>query len=48
MYVACLFQWMPEILVVGLSGKGRQGGGDFLPQIGHGRKNPNQVRRAKK
>ncbi|CDZ98705.1 Predicted RNA-binding protein Nob1p involved in 26S proteasome assembly [Phaffia rhodozyma] len=43
--------WMPEMYSVGMSGKGRRsenGGGrdgGFLPKIGHGRKNPNSVRR---
>ena len=37
-------QWMPEILTVGTSGKGRTGPGG-MPAIGHGRKNPNQARR---
>ncbi|WVR03147.1 hypothetical protein IAU60_000137 [Kwoniella sp. DSM 27419] len=36
--------WMPEIITVGMSGKGRSGGRD-MPTIGHGRKNPNQARR---
>ncbi|KAJ9112188.1 hypothetical protein QFC20_002369 [Naganishia adeliensis] len=40
--------WLPEILTVGLSGKGRHATGDNLPQIGHGRRNPNQVRKARK
>ena len=43
--------WMPEILSVGAGGKGRtvrssRMDGD-LPQIGHGRKNPNEKRRRK-
>ncbi|KAK8844704.1 hypothetical protein IAR55_006553 [Kwoniella newhampshirensis] len=36
--------WMPEMISVGMSGKGRSGGGG-MPAIGHGRKNPNQARR---
>ncbi|KAI9634315.1 art-4 protein [Dioszegia hungarica] len=32
--------WMPEIITVGMSGKGRMGS-HGLPNIGHGRKNPN-------
>jgi RNA-binding protein NOB1 len=43
--------WMPEILSVGAGGKGRtvrssRMDGD-LPQIGYGRKNPNEKRRRK-
>lgn len=43
--------WMPEMYAVGMSGKGRRserGGGKeggFLPRIGHGKKNPNAVKR---
>ncbi|WWC90133.1 uncharacterized protein L201_005066 [Kwoniella dendrophila CBS 6074] len=36
--------WMPEIISVGSSGKGRTYGSG-MPSIGHGRKNPNQARR---
>ncbi|KAL7420195.1 20S-pre-rRNA D-site endonuclease nob1 [Cryptotrichosporon argae] len=36
--------WLPEIITVGMNGKGRSGG-HGLPSIGHGRKNPNQARR---
>ncbi|OCF34817.1 RNA-binding protein NOB1 [Kwoniella heveanensis CBS 569] len=36
--------WLPEIITVGMSGKGRSGG-QGMPTIGHGRKNPNQARR---
>ncbi|EIW67794.1 hypothetical protein TREMEDRAFT_14959, partial [Tremella mesenterica DSM 1558] len=36
--------WLPDILTVGNSGKGRNGPGG-MPTIGHGRKNPNQARR---
>ncbi|ODN89683.1 RNA-binding protein NOB1 [Cryptococcus wingfieldii CBS 7118] len=36
--------WMPEILSVGMNGKGRSSGRD-MPNIGHGRKNPNQGKR---
>ncbi|WWC57654.1 uncharacterized protein I303_100187 [Kwoniella dejecticola CBS 10117] len=36
--------WLPEIISVGTSGKGRSNGGG-MPTIGHGRKNPNQARR---
>lgn len=32
---------MPEIISVGMSGKGRSHGHN-MPSIGHGRKNPNQ------
>jgi RNA-binding protein NOB1 len=43
--------WMPEILAVGTSGKGRNirssnMDGD-MPKIGHGRRNPNEKRRKK-
>lgn len=37
-------QWLPEILTVGMSGKGRSGGHN-MPNIGHGRKNPNVARK---
>lgn len=37
-------QWLPEMISVGMSGKGRSGGGG-LPSIGHGRKNPNQAKK---
>lgn len=41
--------WMPEILVTGMSGKGRHSlNPDGFPTIGHGRRNPNQVRKGKK
>ncbi|KAJ9106111.1 hypothetical protein QFC21_001253 [Naganishia friedmannii] len=40
--------WIPEILAVGMSGKGRHATGENLPQIGHGRRNPNQVRKTRK
>ncbi|GHJ88225.1 hypothetical protein NliqN6_4627 [Naganishia liquefaciens] len=40
--------WLPEILSVGMSGKGRHEAGDNLPQVGHGRRNPNQVRKSRK
>ncbi|KAJ9098811.1 hypothetical protein QFC19_006288 [Naganishia cerealis] len=41
--------WIPEILAVGMSGKGRHtSSGENLPQIGHGRRNPNQVRKTRK
>lgn len=40
-------QWLPEILTTGSSGKGRRNT-DGLPQVGHGRKNPNEARRRKK
>ncbi|WVQ72291.1 hypothetical protein IAR50_001841 [Cryptococcus sp. DSM 104548] len=36
--------WMPEILSVGMNGKGRSSARD-MPNIGHGRKNPNQGKR---
>ncbi|WRT63274.1 uncharacterized protein IL334_000177 [Kwoniella shivajii] len=36
--------WLPEIITVGTSGKGRSNGNN-MPSIGHGRKNPNQARR---
>ncbi|WVQ94219.1 hypothetical protein IAU59_001297 [Kwoniella sp. CBS 9459] len=36
--------WLPEIITVGMSGKGRSGG-QGMPTIGHGRKNPNQARK---
>ncbi|WWD22743.1 hypothetical protein CI109_107236 [Kwoniella shandongensis] len=36
--------WLPEIISVGMSGKGRSGGGG-MPSIGHGRKNPNQAKK---
>lgn len=36
--------WLPEIITVGMSGKGRQSTMG-MPSIGHGRKNPNQARR---
>ncbi|WVQ82563.1 hypothetical protein IAT38_004692 [Cryptococcus sp. DSM 104549] len=39
--------WLPEIITVGMSGKGRSGG-HGLPSIGHGRKNPNQSRKTRK
>jgi RNA-binding protein NOB1 len=40
--------WMPEMYSAGMSGKGRSDtGGAFMPDIGHGRRNPNQVRRGK-
>lgn len=38
--------WMPEMLLSG--GKGRMAPGGGLPQIGSGRKNPNERRRSKK
>lgn len=34
-------QWMPEIISVGMSGKGRTDTRG-MPVIGHGRKNPNE------
>ena len=37
--------WMPEMLSVGMSGKGRRGPSNNLPTVGHGRKNPNDKRR---
>jgi hypothetical protein len=37
-------QWLPEIITVGMSGKGRQSS-QGMPSIGHGRRNPNQARR---
>ena len=41
--------WMPEMYSVGMAGKGRSGNGDgWLPDIGHGRRNPNAVRRGGK
>ena len=39
--------WVPEMLIAGMGGKGRSRTGDELPQIGYGRKNPNQQRRRK-
>ncbi|CAK9786095.1 D-site 20S pre-rRNA nuclease [Cutaneotrichosporon oleaginosum] len=39
--------WLPEIVTVGMSGKGRQGNHN-MPAIGHGRRNPNEARRKKK
>ncbi|WWD06274.1 hypothetical protein V865_004363 [Kwoniella europaea PYCC6329] len=36
--------WLPEIISVGTSGKGRSHSSN-MPSIGHGRKNPNQARR---
>ncbi|WVW81333.1 hypothetical protein I302_103324 [Kwoniella bestiolae CBS 10118] len=36
--------WLPEIISVGTSGKGRSHASN-MPSIGHGRKNPNQARR---
>ncbi|KIR69309.1 RNA-binding protein NOB1 [Cryptococcus bacillisporus CA1873] len=36
--------WLPEMITVGMSGKGRSGGHN-MPSIGHGRKNPNQAKR---
>ncbi|ORY23531.1 Nin one binding Zn-ribbon like-domain-containing protein [Naematelia encephala] len=36
--------WIPDILTVGMSGKGRSGGRG-MPAVGYGRKNPNQARR---
>ncbi|GMK59423.1 hypothetical protein CspeluHIS016_0800290 [Cutaneotrichosporon spelunceum] len=39
--------WLPEIVTVGMSGKGRQGAHN-MPAIGHGRRNPNEARRKKK
>lgn len=41
-------QWLPEILTTGSSGKGRRTGGEGLPTVGYGRKNPNEARRRKK
>ena len=41
-------QWLPEIMTTGSSGKGRRSGGDGLPTVGYGRKNPNEARRRKK
>jgi RNA-binding protein NOB1 len=38
--------WMPEMLTVGMSGKGRTGP-NGMPAIGYGRKNPNERRRRK-
>src|ERR1700754_2103813 len=35
--------WIPEMLTVGMSGKGRSGN-TGLPDIGYGRKNPNERR----
>lgn len=37
-------QWLPELITVGNSGKGRTFAPN-MPAIGHGRKNPNQARR---
>jgi RNA-binding protein NOB1 len=38
--------WMPEIMSVGTSGKGRSRGADGgMPAIGYGRRNPNERRR---
>ncbi|BEI84173.1 hypothetical protein CcaverHIS002_0407770 [Cutaneotrichosporon cavernicola] len=39
--------WLPEIVTVGMSGKGRNGAHN-MPAIGHGRRNPNEARRKKK
>jgi len=39
--------WIPEIIAVGAGGKGRTTGGGGLPQIGYGKKNPNEKRRRK-
>jgi RNA-binding protein NOB1 len=36
--------WLPDMLSVGINGKGRSGGGE-MPNIGYGRKNPNERRR---
>ncbi len=36
--------WLPDMLSVGISGKGRNTGGG-MPNIGHGRSNPNARRR---
>ncbi|KAI3615197.1 20s-pre-rrna d-site endonuclease nob1 [Moniliophthora roreri] len=41
--------WVPEIIAASPGGKGRtRGGGDDMPTIGYGRKNPNERRRHKK
>ena len=44
--------WMPEMLTVGIGGKGRKApdgriplGADGMPVIGYGKKNPNERRR---
>lgn len=37
-------QWLPEIITVGMSGKGRSTNHN-MPKIGHGRSNPNVARR---
>ena len=39
-----MVQWLPEVLTVGMSGKGRSSG-QGMPKIGHGRSNPNVARR---
>lgn len=39
--------WLPEMFTVGMSGKGRRGD-EQLPEIGYGRRNPNQARRKKR
>jgi hypothetical protein len=40
-------QWLPEMFTVGMSGKGRRGD-EQLPDVGYGRRNPNQARRKRK
>ncbi|KAI0036051.1 Nin one binding Zn-ribbon like-domain-containing protein [Vararia minispora EC-137] len=40
--------WVPQILTVGASGKGRKTGRDELPAIGYGRRNPNERKHRKK
>jgi len=38
---------MPEIISVGMSGKGRAGG-HHMPAIGHGRRNPNEKKKGRR
>lgn len=39
--------WVPEMMITGIGGKGRSRTGDELPRIGYGKKNPNERRRRK-
>lgn len=39
--------WVPEMISVGLGGKGRSTSSGGLPEIGYGRKNPNERKRRK-
>jgi RNA-binding protein NOB1 len=40
--------WLPEMLVVGAGGKGRNTGRGDMPPVGYGRKNPNERKRRKR